>query len=118
MTDVLFYHALLDEITSAEAGAAGTGITTAFISTIDIAVDGNGGVTITDEKDVRPQKWWTFRAAMASFIKSIRCFCPSDRYIARSKAGFYRLFLCPILELMVFIRRAPSCSLSDPICYL
>ena len=52
LTDVLFYHALLDEITSAEvAGAAGTGIATAFAnSTIDIAVDGNGGVTITDEK--------------------------------------------------------------------
>ena len=52
LTDVLFYHALLDEITSAEvAGAAGTGIATALAnSTIDIAVDGNGVVTITDEK--------------------------------------------------------------------
>lgn len=50
LTDILFYHALADEITSSEVGAAaGTGIGTALAgSTIDISVGSDGSVMITD----------------------------------------------------------------------
>lgn len=48
LTDILFYHVLGDEVTSSEV-MTGTGIQTALSTgTIDIAVDANGGVTITD----------------------------------------------------------------------